>query len=102
MDENEISEFVAKSIEQVKSGLPEDCDLAGNFDFEISVITTKSKDGKIGIHLANMGGRSETKQIHKIRFPIIDKKSRENNTEYAVKFLKDLISEYKEMDEIQE
>lgn len=69
---NEISEFVSKSIEQVQSGLPNDCVLNGNFDFDIS-LTTKLKEGKIDIYLAGIGGSTRTQQVHIMRFSITDK-----------------------------
>ena len=93
MVKNDIEEFISKTIEQIKKGLPKDCELNGSFDFDISVTTKKHTGGKLDIHLAGIGRSSNTQQIHRIRFQIIDKKSREKNMRYVRRFLKDLASE---------
>ncbi|GAG31697.1 unnamed protein product [marine sediment metagenome] len=92
MVKNEISEFIAESIDQVKSGLPKDCTMMGNIDFDISLVTTKEKEGKIGIHVAGVGGSSRTQQVHRIRFSVIDKKSMKKNIEYAGDVIRELVS----------
>ena len=93
MSKNEITEFIKQSIGQIKSGLSEGLALGGNFDFDISVATTKHKGGRIGISLANAGISSDTQQVHRIRFSIVDEKSREKNIQQIRKVLKDLKSE---------
>jgi hypothetical protein len=95
MTENEIKEFVSKTIEQVKAGLPEDCTLNGNFDFEVSVIVTKSTKGGINISLAEAGLSSNVQQAHKIRFSIIDKKSTKENLNQAMLTIRKFIDELK-------
>ena len=100
MTEDEISEFIERSIEQVKSGLPNGCELTGNFDFEISLQTIKSKEGKIGIHLAGIGGISETQQVHKLYFSIVDKKSRQKNVKYVQKVMQNMLSDIAKLDQI--
>lgn len=92
--DNEISEFISKSVEQVKSGLPKDCVLNGNFDFDISLVTTKQKGGKIGIHLAGLSSSSVNQQVHRVRFSITDKNSRDANVHYVRKLLKDIVNEF--------
>jgi len=99
MTKNDIEEFISKTIEQIKGGLPEDCELNSGFDFDISVTTSKEKNGKIDIHLAGMGYGSNTQRIHRIRFQIIDKKSKEKNVRFVKKFLKDLASILPETEE---
>lgn len=95
---NDIEEFISQGIAQIKSGMPKDCVLNGNFDFDISVITTKGKKGKLNILLANIELGSDTKLIHRIRFSITDKQSREENAQFVYKFLKDLTSEFSKLD----
>jgi len=102
MSEDEIAEFISKSIEQIKSGLPNGCVLNGNFDFDISVITTKGTGGKIGIQLANIEHSRNTQQIHRIRFPIIDEKSREENIQQCMRVLKDFMLELSEFEQLEE
>jgi hypothetical protein len=98
MVKNDIEEFISKTIEKVKKGLPKDCELSGSFDFDISVTTKRHTGGKLDIHLAGIGHDSDKQQIHRVRFPIIDKKAREKNMEYVRKFLKDLASELPELE----
>ena len=99
MKRNEISEFISKSIGQVKTGLPKDCVLNGNFDFDVSLVTETSKEGTIGIHLVGVGGSSSTQQAHRIRFSITDKKSMERNIKYAGKIIREIASELPQLDE---
>ena len=84
MAENEIKEFIAKSIEQIKAGLPEGCGLDGKFDFDISVITTKEKGGKIDIKLVGVGAESSVQQLHRIKFSVFDHKSRKQSIEQGM------------------
>src|SRR3989338_11291866 len=98
MSQKEIEDFVKKSIEQIKAGLPENCGLAGNFDFEISVITTKGAKGGINISLVEAGLKSNLQQIHKIRFSIVDKKSQKENAELAMKTLRKFFNELKQLE----
>jgi hypothetical protein len=98
MSEKEIKEFVAKSIEQIKSGLPEGCGLNGNFDFEVSVIVTKGTKGGINISLVDAGANYTLQQIHKIRFSIADKKSQKENLDEAMNTLRRFFNELKELD----
>ena len=98
MSQKEIEDFVKKSIEQIKSGLPQDCGLAGNFDFEISVVTTKGAKGGINISLVEAGLKSNLQQIHKIRFSIVDKKSQKENTQQAMQTLRKFFNELKQLD----
>ena len=93
---NEIGKFVAESIDQVKAGLPDDCALQGTFNFDVSLITTEESDGKLDIKLAGIGRKSENQQVHRLRFAIVDKKSQEQNAEFAVKMIRDLVSELPE------
>jgi len=99
MVKNDIEEFISKTIEQIKGGLPKDCELNSGFDFDISVTTSKKTGGKIDIHLAGVGHDSNTQRIHRIKFQIIDKKSREKNIRFVKKFLKDLASILPEAEE---
>ena len=96
MTKNEISAFIAKSIEQVKSGLPQDCVINGNFDFEISVVTKKEGEAGVDIAIVNAGANYSQNTVHKIRFSITDRKSMEENVEYAKKIIHDFIQEFKE------
>jgi len=98
MTEKEIKEFVSKTIEQVKAGLPEGCGLNGNFDFEVSVIVTKGAKGGINISLAEAGLSSNVQQIHKIRFSVVDKKSAKENFNQAMLIMRKFIDELKRAD----
>lgn len=102
MKKNDIEEFVSKTIDQVKKGLPKDCVLNGNFDFDISVTTERKTGGDINIHLAGVEHFSNTEHTHRIRFSITDKKSREKNIEYMRKFMKGFISDLSKLKELDE
>jgi len=95
---NDIEEFISKSISQIKSGMPKSCTLNGNFDFDISVSTTKKNKGKLDIVLANIEHGSDTQFVHRIRFSITDKKSRDMNLKYFTKWIKEMASELPELD----
>jgi len=99
MAENEIKEFVSKSIEQIKAGLPVGCGLDGKFDFDISVVTTKEKGGKIDIKLAGIGAESSVQQLHRIRFSIFDHKSRKESIEQGMAALRRFIQEMALLDQ---
>jgi len=101
MVENEIKEFVARSIDQIRSASPIDCVLTGNIDFDISLVTTKEKDGRISIYLAGIGGKSRTQQVHRVRFSITDKKSLESNIQLLKKTLKKLLPEFSKLDKLE-
>jgi hypothetical protein len=75
MRKNEIEEFIEQSIQQVKTAIPKGCLLGGKIDFDLSLITTKQGEGKIGIHLASIKGSSKVQQVHRISFSIIDEDS---------------------------
>jgi len=102
MAENEIEEFISNTIKQIELGLPKGFILAHELNFDISLTTTKQKQGKIGIHIAGIGGSSESQQTHKVKFSIIDEKSREKNLNYVKKTLRGMFEEIKELDQIEE
>ena len=98
---NDIEEFISKSIGQIKSGMPKGCVLNENFNFDISVMTTKENRGKLDILLANIEHTTDTHQVHRLKFSITDKKSRDENAKFAYRFLKDLTSEFSKLDKLE-
>lgn len=100
MAKNEIEEFVSKSIEQIRSAPPKDCILTGNIDFDISLVITKQKEGRIGIHLAGLGGSSRTQQVHRVRFSITDKKSLKSNVQLVKKLISQIMPEFSKLDQV--
>ncbi len=99
MVKNDIEEFISKFIGQVKSGIPKGCVLSSNFDFDLSVVTTKKNKGKLDILLATMEHTSDTKQVHRLKFSIADKKSREESTQYLNKVIQNFASELSKLDQ---
>jgi hypothetical protein len=93
MDDGEIKEFVSKSIEQIKAGLPEGCSIEGKFDFEVSLITSKEANGKIDIHLVNLGANSQAQQVHKIRFSIVDDQAQKKNMKLAANMMQTIFQQ---------
>lgn len=76
--------------------MQDDCELQGTFDFDVSLITNKEKDGKLDIKLAGIGRKSEQQQVHRLRFSVVDKDSRDKNIEFAVKMIRELVNELPE------
>ena len=102
MVENEIEYFISNTIKQIKSGLPKGFILNHELNFDISLTTTKLKQGKIDIHIAGVGGSSKTQLTHRVKFSIIDEKSRDKNIAYIKKTLGGMFEEIKELDQIEE
>jgi hypothetical protein len=98
---NEISEFIAQSIEQIKKGLQEGYSIEGKFHFDISVTTERDKAGNIGLQLAGVEFQSNIHQTHRIQFSIIDEKSLERNISQARKLLKDFGQDVIELDRLE-
>lgn len=96
MTKNEIGDFIRKSIEQVKSGLPDGCSINGNFDFEVAVQSQKEGGAEVDIVLVNAGMNISQNTVHKIRFSITDRKSMEENAEYAKKMFFQFMHEFKD------
>ena len=101
MIENEIEEFVTKSIDQIRAASPKDCVLTGEINFEVSLVTSKEKDGRIGISLAGVGGKSSVQQVHRVRFSITDVKSFDNNMQLLKKTLRKVLPEFSKLDELE-
>ena len=95
--ENDLEKFISETIEQVKSGTPDDCILSDNIYFDVSLLTDKKTNGKIGISLASIEHTSSSNQVHRVRFAIADKKSREENAIYIKKAVYDIMSEISEL-----
>lgn len=98
---NEISEFIAQSIEQIKKGLQKGYSVEGRFHFDISVTTGKDKAGNIGLQLTGIGFRSNTHQTHRIQFSIIDEKSLEKNISQARKLIRDFGQDLIELEQLE-
>ena len=98
MRKNEIEEFIEKSIQQVKKAIPNDCLLGGKIDFDLSLITTKEGEGRLGIHLAGIKGSSKVQQVHRISFSIIDKESQEALMQQVKEIIQMLKSELSEIE----
>ena len=98
MKRNDIEEFIAQSIAQVKKGVPKGCVLQGKFDFDISVATERKTGGNINIRLAGAEHTRNIEQTHRIRFSIIDTKSQERTIESVRTCLKGIISDLSTLD----
>jgi len=100
--ENDLEKFISETIDQVKSGTPNDCILSDNIVFDVSLVTDKRTDGRIGISLAGIEHTSSINQVHRVRFAIADKKSRKENAVYIKRIIHDFVFELKELAEIDE
>lgn len=99
---NDLEEFISETIEQVKSGTPDDCILSDNIYFDVSLLTDKKRNGKIGISLAGIEFTKNSNQVHRVRFAIADKKSRQENAVYLKKTMHSIFSEVAELAKIDE
>ncbi|MFA5930901.1 MAG: hypothetical protein WC821_01155 [archaeon] len=98
MSENEIKDFVAKTLNQIKDALPEGFDLEGRLNFDISVTTTKESSGKIDISLAGANLSGSTQQVHRINFAVLDSVAQKKNLAQATLVFKNLFAELNKMD----
>lgn len=100
-DEQEIKEFISKTIEQIKAALPNGFALDSKLDFNISLITTKKDKGGIDIKLAVVGRDYETQQVHNVRFSIINEKSQKKANEEALNFIRKFVQDIVSIDKKQ-
>jgi hypothetical protein len=98
MEDEEIKEFVSKSVGQIKAGLPDGCSIEGKFDFDISLIATKEANGKIDLHLAGAGGSAQSQQVHRIRFSIVDDKAQQKGFALAKTAIRQFVQELAVLD----
>lgn len=98
---DEISEFITKTIDQIKKGLQEGYSVEGKFNFDISVTTQRDNAGNIGLQLAGLKVQSSIHQTHRIQFSIIDEKSLEKNILQARILLKDFIQDMIELERLE-
>jgi hypothetical protein len=96
-----IRQFIREAIKEIEDALPDGYVVDEAIDFEISVTTTKSKDGGLNIEVFS-GKLSEDKEvIHKLNFSIVNvaqkeedlKKSSETLFKYMGKGLKEMAKE---------
>lgn len=96
-----IKQFIKEAIQEIEDALPNGYAIDEAIDFEISVTTTKSKDGGLNIEVFS-GKLSEDKEvIHKLNFSIINavkqqedlQKSSETFFRYMGKGLKEMVKE---------
>jgi hypothetical protein len=100
--ENDLEKFISETIKQVKSGTPNDCILSDNIVFDVSLVTDKKTDGKIGIFLASIEHTSSFNQVHRVRFAIADKKSRKENAIYLKNTMHDVMFEIAKLVKLEE
>jgi len=100
--ETDLEEFISETIEQIKSGKPDDCVLSDNIYFDVSVLINKKTGGKLDLILANLDHTANFNQVHKVKFAIADKKSREENAVYVKKMMHGIFSEIKELAKLDE
>ena len=75
--ETSIKEFIRKTTEEIRSGIPDGYEISDEIAFDISLISTTTKSGSIKVQIAS-GDIDKQKQIvHNVNFGIIN--SREHN-----------------------
>ena len=75
MPSKQIKKFVQESIKEVREALPDGFRVDDKIHFDISVVTESKARGGLDIKIANLGSDLAAKNIHKIRFSIIDEKA---------------------------
>jgi hypothetical protein len=93
-----IKQFIREAIQEIEEALPNGYSIDEAIDFEISVTTTRTKDGGLNIEVFS-GKLSEDKEvIHKLNFSVINSVQKEEDLEKSSEtFIKYLGKGLKEM-----
>ena len=87
--ETSIGGFISKTIEEIKSGLPDGYEIENEIQFEISIISSQNKRGGITLKIANGEIDREKQTVQNIKFSVVNpKKKKENLDSEAETYLK--------------
>lgn len=100
--ETDLEEFISETIKQIKSGKPDDCVPSDNIYFDVSVLINKKTGGKLDLILANIDHTTNFNQVHRVKFAIADRKSREENAVYIKNTMHDIFSEIHQLAKLEE
>ena len=73
MPDIDLSSFIGSVLEGIKDGASEEFTIQGPIEFELSTITTKSKDGKVDVKVLELGAEVNIQDIQKIKFQVFSK-----------------------------
>ena len=70
---NNIGVFVNRAIAELNESMPDGWELDHSIQFEVTVTTTETADGKLDIKLFSVGGNSKDEAVQKMNFSITHK-----------------------------
>jgi hypothetical protein len=79
MKEVTIKDFIQKSIQEVESALSEGYAVSESIDFEVSVITSESKNGAISIKIASGNYADNQEVVQRLNFSIVNVAQKESD-----------------------
>jgi len=95
--EPKLTNFVKRTIEELSGGLPKNHRVDSRLFFELSVLTSVNKKGGIDIKVASGDISSETQNLQKIKFSVVNEISEKKDMAMAKKGLKNLFSSIAEI-----
>lgn len=78
-----IKEFVRETIREIEEALPKGYEIDQAIEFEISVTTTKGKDGGLNIEVLSGKLTEENEVVHTLNFAIINSVQKEEELKKA-------------------
>lgn len=81
-----LSAFVKQTVEDLNHSMPEGWELDQTIQFEVTVITTETLEGKIDIKILSAGGNTKGEAVQKMNFSITHKAKSDaaEENQYAV------------------
>lgn len=91
-----IKTFIRQSLKEIQDALPKDFDVMGNINYDLSVVTTKSKRGKADIRVLSLGGQVDVRNIQRISFAVGNPKKNKETAIEGIKNLKEMFFAFDE------
>ena len=91
--EPKLTDFVNKTIEEISKGIPKDYRLDTRLFFELSIVTSTNKNGKLTIKVLSGDIGQEIKNIQKIKFSVVNENSEKKDMITAKKGIKTIIQD---------
>lgn len=106
MKEPSLTEFIQKTIDEINNALPDGYAIDESIDFEISVITTRTKEGGLDVKVVS-GKMTDDKEIlQKINFSIVNSEEQEKSIKKTgdtiIKYFTKAITELTKIPNIQQ
>lgn len=85
--ETTLQEFIKKTVAEIQSGLPEGYELSDEIAFDISVITTTGKQGKVDIKVISGEVDKENQIVHNINFGVVHSKAMDQKANSIISYV---------------